>query len=376
MQYAASLSEHPLASHATGQVVGEVLEAVGSAPDLAMLFVSGDHIDAVPDIVATVREVLQPTALIGTTAVAVVGRDQEIEQTPAISLWAGWCGPVTPVRLVTEQVGQGWQLTGLPAGAVDGTLIALADPFSFPTDVLLRGIDGSLPNLAVVGGLASAANQAGGNRMVLNGDIHQSGAVGVVVERGAVRTVVSQGCRPIGEPFTITRAERNVIYELGGKSAIERMHDMMASLSDHDGELVRRGLHMGVVVNEQQLDFDRGDFIIRAVQGLDAQAGAVAIGDHAHVGSTVQFQVRDAATAHEDLTELLAQQERHESGLLFTCNGRGSHLFDQPHHDAEMFAHSVSNKALAGMFCAGEIGPIGGRNFLHGFTASAALFTR
>jgi small ligand-binding sensory domain FIST len=198
--------------------------------------------------------------------------------------------------------------------------------------------------------------------------------VGVLLDADASpRCVVSQGCRPVGQPFTVTQAERNMLYELAGRPALERLLEMVDQLPPSERALAARGLHCGVVIDEHKLDFRRGDFLIRGVLGADRSAGAVAVGDAVPVGATVQFQVRDAASADEDLCELLAGQEA-DGALVFTCNGRGRQLFGQPDHDAAAVARSLDTAAVAGMFCAGEVGPIGGHNHLHGFTASMALF--
>lgn len=373
MRFASAMSEHPLATHAVGEVIGQVMDQVGESPDLAVLFATAPHLAAFNDIADAVHRMVQPSVLIGATAVSAVGGDREVEESPAVSLWAGRTGPATPLHLRAQQTIDGWQLTGLPQGQHRGTIMVLPDPFTFPTDVLLRGVETGWPDMQIIGGLASAGRAPGQNRLALNDQVFDTGAVGVLLEDSDVTTVVSQGCRPVGDPFTITRGEGNRILELGGKPAAQRLREMVDGLSPDDRELLRRGLHVGTVVNEQQMDFGRGDFLIRAVQGVDKATGSVAIGDHAHIGTTVQFQLRDASTADEDLREMLAGQQA-EAGLLFTCNGRGRHLFDEPHHDAAMVSQALDGGPLAGMFCAGEIGPIGGRNFLHGFTASVALF--
>ena len=127
------------------------------------------------------------------------------------------------------------------------------------------------------------------------------------------------------------------------------------------------------MIDEQQDTFGRGDFLVRNVLGADPEAGDLAIGAVAEVGSTIQFQVRDADSADEDLRLLLAGQSG-RAALVFTCNGRGSHLFGEPDHDARLIHEQVSRGAVAGMFCAGELGPVGSQNFVHGFTASVVLF--
>jgi small ligand-binding sensory domain FIST len=264
----------------------------------------------------------------------------------------------------------GWpDLEGVPP-----TLLLLADPFTFPLDAFLRRLDDDRPGLRIVGGVASASMRPGGNRIVLDGDVRESGAVGVFLDGVDVRPVVSQGCRPIGQPFVVTRAQQNLIEELGGLAALERLRELAEGLDDNDRELVRNGLHLGVVVDEHQPSFGRGDFLIRNIVGADRANGALAVADQVSVGQTVQFQVRDATAADEDLRLLLADAQA-AAALVFTCNGRGQHLFGVPHHDAGVVAELLGPIPAAGAFCAGEIGPIGGRNFLHGFTASLALFT-
>jgi small ligand-binding sensory domain FIST len=376
MRFAAAISEHPLATHATGEVVGEVLEAVGEAPDLAVLFVTAPHIELMAEIAGTVRTVLRPGALIGATASSVVGGPREVEDRPAISLWAGRVGPVAPVRMQTQRLNGGWALTGTPGRDDDSprVLLLLTDPFSFPADGFLERLSQSAPELTVIGGMASAANAPGGNRLVLDDAVHDSGAVGVLLDPAAVSgTVVSQGCRPVGQAYVVTRAEDNVIHDLAGVPALDRLRELVAGLEPADRSLIEQGLHVGRVIDEQQERFGRGDFLIRNLMGADPEAGAIAIGDVAEVGSTVQFQVRDAESADEDLRHLLAGQHG-AAALVFTCNGRGSHLFGEPDHDARLVHEQVARGAVAGMFCAGELGPVGGRNFVHGFTASVVLF--
>ena len=374
MPFAAALSEHPVPAHAAGEVIGTVLEAVGPAPDLAVLFVTGPQAGALDDIAAAVRATLAPGVLIGCAAVSVVGGEREVEEHAAVVLWAGRFASVAPVHLEALPTGDGVLLRGLPDDIEEGAaLLLLADPFSFPADDVLTTLADRWPSLTVIGGLASAARGPGGNRLVVDGRVATEGAVGVVLPPGALaETVVSQGCRPIGDPWVVTRAERNVIYELGGRPALERLMEMVEVLGEDERRAAARGLHLGRVVDESKLEFRRGDFLIRNVLGADKSVGAVAVGDAVDVGDTVQFQVRDAASADEDLRELLAGVDA-QGALVFTCNGRGTHLFGEPDHDAGLVA-TVVGSATAGMFCAGEIGPVGDRAFLHGFTASVALF--
>jgi small ligand-binding sensory domain FIST len=227
--------------------------------------------------------------------------------------------------------------------------------------------------------MASGAETPGQNRLFLGSQALDSGAVAVVAH-GALRlrSVVSQGCRPIGQPYVITQADRNLILQLGGMSALTRLREVFDSLPTHEQLLVQQGLHIGRVVSEYQERFEHGDFLIRNVIGIDQESGAVAVGDHVRTGQTVQFHIRDQKTADDDLRQLLAQVPRDavsaRAALLFTCNGRGSRLFDHAHHDAQAVRSSLGEIPLAGFFAQGELGPVAGQNFVHGFTASLALW--
>ena len=215
----------------------------------------------------------------------------------------------------------------------------------------------------------------GDTRLFLDDRVVDTGAVGARLPGIRIRALVSQGCRPIGNVYTVTRAEENVIHELGGRPPLQRLQELVETLRPEDRELVGRGLHVGRVIDEYKAELERGDFLIRAVIGVDPQSGALAVGDGIEVGETIQFHVRDAATADEDLRTLLEREAEPPAGaLLFTCNGRGSRLFSVPDHDASLVSKMLGGLPLAGFNCAGEIGPVGGKNFLHGFTASIALF--
>ncbi|MGI8983719.1 MAG: FIST signal transduction protein [Acidimicrobiales bacterium] len=379
--FAAALSEHPEFAVATGDVVGRVLEALGdpdAPPDLAMLFVTPVHASVMEEIVATVNATLRPRALLGCAAVSVVGGEREVERGPAVSLWAGRTGPVTPFHLRAAQSPDGLAFTGWPETIPDdaSALLLLPDPFTFPTDDLLRRMEEDRPGMPVVGGMASAARVAGGNRLVINDRVVSSGAVGAFLgPQVEVTTVVSQGCRPVGSPFVVTRAEQNIVYELAGRSAVERLQEVAAGLSDNDRELLADLVQIGRVIDENKLDFGPGDFLVRGVVGADPNSGALRVGDIVEVGSTAQFQVRDATTADEELRKMVDGRSA-DAALVFTCNGRGTHLFPEPDHDAQVVSAGLGGAPVAGMFCAGELGPIGGHNFMHGFTASVVLLAR
>lgn len=368
--FAAAMSIDVDPGSAAGEVIGAVLEQLGGErPDLAVLFVSGSHVDFGADLIAAVDATLDPGVTIGVSAVGVLGGARESERGSGVSLWAGVTGPVRSVRM--EAFDRSTML-GVPDDLTSGdTLMLLADPFSFPVDALFQLLP---PGVAIAGGLASAAGEAGGNRLWLDGAEHRNGAVGVVFPAGVVRTIVSQGCRPIGEPWVVTSADQHLLHELAGRPAIERLNELIATLSPEDRLAASKGLHVGVVANDHREEFTQGDFLIRAVLGVEQSTNAVAVGDVIEVGRVVQFQVRDPASASADLVEMMGADGRgHDGAMVFTCNGRGTHLFPEPHHDAEII-NVVTDGGVAGMFCAGEIGPVGDRNALHGFTATVLAF--
>jgi small ligand-binding sensory domain FIST len=325
---------------------------------------------------------------LGCSGEAIVSNDQEIEKGPAVSLWLGrWQQPVelAPFHLMLEETPDGFSILGWPdallnADPTQAALLLLADPFTFPVDACLHEVNENHAGLRVLGGMASGGRQAGEIGLLLGNRAYAHGAVGVLLQGPIhVRTIVSQGCRPIGQHLVITRAQENIIEELGGQAPLARLQQLWQELSPRDQQLFRQGLHIGRVIDEYQGDFQRGDFLVRNVLGLDKESGALALTDHVRVGQTVQFHVRDAETADEDLHALLQMDmHSHKSApagvLLFTCNGRGTRLFARPHHDAGVIRQEVGEVPVAGFFAQGELGPIGGQNFIHGFTASVVLF--
>lgn len=382
MPFAAALSEHPLATHAVGEVVGQVLDQLGEAPDAAVLFVTAPLVGAMEDIARAVRSLLRPGALVGATAVSVLAGSQEVEDRAAIALFAMRVGRSlgrsmpTPraVHFEANRTIDGWHLSGPPDAAEPGaTLVLLADPSSFPVDAFIDRLARTTTDLTIVGGLASAGASPGGNRLVVDDQVTASGAVGLLLPPGiGARAIVSQGCRPVGNPLVVTRATGNLIEEIAGQPALDRLMAQADAATPADRSLMARGLQVGLVVDEHQATFEQGDFLVRGVLGADRERGSVAVGAEVEVGSTVQFQVRDAGSADEDLRDLMADAEG-SAALVFTCSGRGTHLFDAPHHDASVVHDHIGGGATAGMFCAGEIGPIGDRPYVHAFSASVLL---
>jgi small ligand-binding sensory domain FIST len=346
----------------------------GAPADLAVVFVGAGHAGTAESIRAAVSERLRPRVLLGVTTHGVLAGAQELEVPHAVVVWAAALPGVTltPVRYapVVDPVAEPTTWADPPDAVC---LLLLADPFSFPTDGFLAWAAQARPGLPVSGGMASGAARPGGNRLLLDDAVHTDGAVGVALDGPLrVRQVVSQGCRPVGRSWVVTRSEGNVLQELAGASALERIRETFSEASPEDQALMQRGLHLGIVIDEYREEFERGDFLVRGVLGAQQRTGAVVVGDVVDVGRTVQFHVRDASSADEDLRALLAPGFGADAvgALLFTCNGRGTRLFGTPHHDAAIVSEALGGAPLAGFFCAGELGPIGGRSFVHGFTAS------
>jgi small ligand-binding sensory domain FIST len=381
VRFGGALSLHPLPAAAAGEIAGELLDRFGGeSPDLLVLFASPHHLGALEDELVAIHEICDPRVAFGGTAVAVAGGSREVEDQPALSAFAArWDdASVTAVRLRLEDTPDGPTIAGWPddPDAADAhTLLLFADPFSFPADSFVARIHQDRPELTVIGGLASAAQGPGGNRLVSGRTVVNDGAVGVLIGGNArVDAVVSQGCRPIGEPFTVTRADGNLVRELGGSPPMDRFRATIDTLADEDRALLRNGLHVGLVVEERNVDFEPGDFLVRNVLGADRETGAIAVGAPVHAGQVLQFHVRDARSADDDLRLHLATRSA-RGALLFTCNGRGTHLFHHDDHDTGVIEELLGPVPLAGAFCAGEIGPVGRVPFLHGFTASIALFS-
>lgn len=385
--FASALSTSRDSIAAAAESAREARARLGRDPDLALVFFSPHHAEFAASMGVKVRAETGARHLLGCGGESIVADELEIESRPAVSTWLASLPGTTidAFALEFDPHADGGTILGWPDALSEpwpagSALLALADPFSFPADLLLARLNDERPGVPVLGGMSSSGRAAGETRLLLDDAPRDNGAV-LVRLHGAVRvrSVVSQGCRPIGHHYVITKGRHNVIEQLGGKPTMVQLQELFDSLSPEEQRLMQSGLHVGRVTNEYQDRFERGDFLVRNVVGADPGSGAVAIGDVVKVGQTVQFHVRDARTADEDLRELATRVKSAPdfvplAGLLFTCNGRGTRLFSEPHHDAGLVRALMGEIPLAGFFAAGEMGPIAGRNFLHGFTASLALF--
>jgi small ligand-binding sensory domain FIST len=371
---------------AVDRVVAEVAPE-GMEINLALLFASSEYSDHFPELLQEARRKMNAQLLVGCSGQGVIGLDREIERRPALSALAFSLpgARLNAMRVsqtdVEECTGpQHWhRLTGLEESDVNGWLV-FADPFTLDAEALINGLAGAYPDATLAGGLASGDFNSRRTHVFLNEAPYDTG--GVLLAIGGdytLKTLVSQGATPIGQTWTITDADRNIIRSIAGRPAYEVLVETVSYLSPEMQERVRGNLLVGLAIDEYKDEFRRGDFLIRNLMGYDPDSGALAVGALVRAGQTVQFQLRDAAAADDDLSHLLSELkrdlagERPVGGLLCSCNGRGVGMFGVPDHDARAIAEALNGLPVAGFFCNGEIGPVGSRPFLHGFTASLAL---
>ncbi len=374
---------------ALDEVAPKVLrELGGESCDLALFFISEGFSGLEPAVFS--RELMREIssrAIVGCNASGVIGGESEVEMEPALSVLAMRLPGVTvhPFELTpqeTKDLSQSSQLVELlDVYPTDGPkFILLADPMSCDVSRLMRAFNGAYPGAPVIGGLASGQVMGQANWLAMNGDTMMSGAVGVVLTGSVeIEILVAQGCRPIGVPYIITEAEENVLYRLAGKSAYDILQEVYRSLNPEDRELAKHSLFLGLVMTEKKSCFERGDFLIRNIMGYDKNTRALVIGSELKTGQTVQFQLRDKHTSAEDLRLMLeAMRGRKKAGskggLLVTCCGRGKGLYGAVNHDIGLIQSLTGPLPVTGFFANGEIGPVGGENFVHGYTSSLAVF--
>lgn len=358
-------------------------------PTLVAMFASPDLCVEAERLLARVHEELAPEHLIGAMGEAIIAEGLEIEEGSALVVWAAQLPgvEVIPFRLVARPLGEGlgvlgWPdaITDAPAGSV-GPVLMLADPFSFPVDGLLTELHGEQAPPVVVGGMASGGLRPGEHRLFAGTDVLEEGAVALGLRGSHTVTVVSQACMPIGPDMVVTKAEGSSVMELAGMPALEKLEEVVNDLEPAERALAVEGLMAGLVIDENTPDYERGNFLVRPIHGGDRESGALVLGENPRIGQTMRFHVRDARSADEDLRAALRAARDQmggaspAGGLLFSCNGRGTRMFAEPNHDATAVAQELSDIPVAGLFCNGEIGPVRGRSFLHGHTATMVVFT-
>lgn len=386
MIFAAGLSREADAEHAVHEVIDQIRSAAPNGPfDFALLLFSPHHGGDADSVAQTILDQLNVPTLIGGSFDGVMGGAMEIEASPALSVLVG---RLPGGRVHATHIGQTeWEsITNdadtfheqLGTGDASRGMLVMGDPWTTPITAFMTAADHFAPGLPLIGGMASAARRAGENVLLANDQRFDEGLVALTFSGEIdIEPIVSQGCRPIGRPYIITRSSENIIEQLGGRPALTVLEETVNSLSESDRELLGYGLMLGRAMSEYRDSFGRGDFVIRNVIGVHERRQALGVGDRVRVGQTVQFHVRDALSAHEDLQQMLERRRSKSplAALCFSCNGRGTSLFSQPHHDAGLVQKLIPGLPLAGCFAAGELGPVGGRNFIHGHTASIALFS-
>ncbi len=386
MSFASSLSTSSDTITAIDSVCRKVRARLnGHTPNLAFLFLTHAHAPGFEQAAARVQESLGCRLLLGCAAESIAGDGEEIEGQPGVSLWAAHLpgAVLEPFQLQFRSTADGLVCDGFPEFSPEATtdiraMLLLGEPYSCAVDFIIEQLQDMAPGVPLLGGMASGGHGRGQNRLFYQGECVDHGAVGVIVRGGPrIKSIVSQGCRQIGHTYVITKAERNVILELGGKPALERLQETWQEISGDDQRLVQQGLHVGIVMNEYKDSFHSGDFLVGNVLGADQATGSIAVGNLVRTGQTIQFHVRDARSADEELRQMLVRETQGQqvaAALLFSCNGRGTQLFSEPHHDAAAIQSVCGPIPLAGFFAQGELGPVGTRNYIHGFTASVVLF--
>ncbi|QDU65845.1 FIST signal transduction protein [Engelhardtia mirabilis] len=378
----------------TDAAESEVAESIvsrlaGRSAGLLVAFVTRHHAARFEGLLDRLADRTGAMSAMGCTAEVVIGEGREAEGQSGLAAFAAYLPgtDVTPFQVrVTEAEDGGPEFTrpsDLAARGRSGVLL-LGEPFTLPVEDLLTDLAASAPGVPVVGGIASGGLGPGSNLLLTRDGVVEEGGIGLALSGATgVIPVVSQGCRPVGRAWVITRCKDNVIFELGGRPAFEALMETVRGAAPRERELLERAPFVGLAVDPTKSTFDRGDFLVRGLLGVQPVDRSIVVADYVRRGQTVQFLARDAESAGEDLEHLLAQGVRSATtatdpgALLFTCNGRGSRMFGEPHHDISRLQRALpGTPQVAGFFAAGEIGPIGGRNHLHGFTASVALFGR
>ena len=390
MKWVSAVSEQQSLEGALQECASRVRDGLGEGPpDLAAVFVSGHFAAQYESVPTIIRDQLGSTLLFGCSAGGVIGGGKEVEQRHGVSLTAA---KLPGVDLSAFHI-HGDDLPDMDAGPDaweqvfnvtaqdDPGFVLLVDPFTFPAQNFLMGLDYAFARSVKIGGLASGGRRSGENALFLGDQVHREGAIGLALKGNiVVDTVVAQGCRPVGNLMAITKSNQNMLQELDGRPPLEVLRELFSDSDERDQGLMQHSLFLGVMMDDFIEDPQQGDFLIRNIIGMDARTGAMSVGEMLHEGQRVKFHLRDALTSAEDLAALLARygsEERAspcEGALLFSCMGRGQYLYGHPDHDTDLFAEKVGAIPLGGFFCNGEIGPVSGTTFLHGYTSSFGIF--
>ncbi len=375
---------------AIAQAAREVSVALGEQkPDITFVFISSRFQSEFASVPGLVAGYLPSKLVVGCSAGGVIGGGVECEGAEAVSITSALlpgvkCAPYytdmedAPNEDAAPQAWKEWLHMG---DAEPQGFVILADPFSVAVEPLLSGLDYIFPQSVKIGGLASGATSPGGNAIFVNDQVYRSGVVAVAMHGNlVVDTVVAQGCKPIGEPLTVTKCSQNILEGVGGVSPLQYLKQLVPTLSDYDRALMETSLFLGMVMDPLKQEFRNGDYLVRNIVGMDSTTGNLAVGSLLHEGLVVQFHLRDSITSAEDLQSVLSvyraegNAEDASGALLFSCLGRGQYLYGQPHHDSSLFKQVVGQVPLGGFFCNGEIGPVGASTYVHGYTSSFGIF--
>lgn len=392
MKWASAISDSTAAKRPLVALIGECCEQIrtqldSEAPDMVIAFVSPHFAEEYDQIMPVINDDLKASHFIGCSASGLIGAGIEIEQKPAVAM----IGAVLPdvfietFHLVNPDLPDldappnRWQdVVGVDPGE-NPHFILLPDPFSFRIDSLVQGLDYAFPGATKIGGLVSGGKRPGQNALWIRDKLYRNGLVGAALYGNVViESIVAQGCKPIGKPLRVTKSDRNILFEIDGKIAVNALHEVIQGLTEIEQDLARQSLFIGIAMDEFKSQHRAGDFLVRNIIGIEPNLGALVVGESLRHEQTIQFHVRDAATSADDLRMLLKRYRDAQSGepsgaLLFSCLGRGEHLYGMANHDSDCFKEYLGTVPLAGFFCNGEIGPISGTTFLHGYTSSFGL---
>lgn len=390
MKWATAISRKTSMEDAVLECAEGIARDLGPGPvSLALAFVTPHFAQFHGRIPVLLQRYLGPETFLGCSGGGVIGGGEEVERAPALTLAAARLPDVriTPFHVAgplpdLDGPPDAWErLVGVRADE-DPQFVLLADPFSARPGALLAGLDYAFPAAAKIGGLASGGTSPGLNALFLDDQILTQGAVGVALSGNvAVDTVVAQGCRPIGDLMSVTGCRGNLLNELDGRPVFEVLQEIFDGLGEDERELARSALFIGVLMDEFREEPGPGDFLIRNLIGVDSRHGAIAVGENLQEGMRLRFHLRDAEASAEDLHAILTNYgkaagdpEAISGALLFSCLGRGEGLYGAPGHDTHVFHEHLGEVPVGGFFCNGEIGPVGGTTFLHGYTSSFGLF--
>jgi small ligand-binding sensory domain FIST len=388
MRWASSLSRGSTTAKAFSEAALSLEQRLGgSAPDLLLVFSSREHAGEYDRIAALAARRFPAALVAGCTAAGVIGDAHEAEEGPALSLTAAVLPGVALSAFHLDMTSlppadggaRAWRATVGAAPDARPSLLLLADPFTMDARELIAGLDAAYPGAPKFGGLASGGGRPGENRLLLGQDVHRSGALGIALSGDlSVETVIAQGCRAVGAPMLVTRCSGGILQALDQRPPMDVLRELYASLDERDRQLMHHSLFLGIEMRAERVEYDPGELLVRNILGADEETGALAVGAELRPMMVTQFVLRDARTAEDDLRRILGRRPAAmppAGALLFSCVGRGAGLFGRPDHDTELFEERVGPAPLGGFFCNGEIGPVGGTTFLHGYTSAFAIFS-